>query len=354
VAFALLSLSFFAACLITGLLIPVLRGRCLDVPNGRSSHDRPTPRAGGLGILAGVAAGLLLAQVLGRAIPSPVILLAALAVAAAGLADDLRGGVSPWVRLIVQIMAATVVCLTCGSLQRLPLPAPLDVPLGWLGVPLAVAWIVGVTNYFNFLDGIDGYAGLQASVAGLAIALLGIDGGSSSAGLCIAGASLGFLVHNWRPAKVFMGDVGSSSLGFLLAALPLGAEAGERSRFVFAAALFLWFFLADGLFTMTRRLMRGERVWEPHRSHLYQQLVQSGLRHDQVALRVMTAAALLCTGAVIAQRTGAEAARWFVLAVAVAAFSGYVAWTILRQRRRAAPPAAHLTPAAPVDERQGP
>src|SRR5206468_6921221 len=126
---------------------------------------------------------------------------------------------------------------------------------------------------YIFLAGIDGHAGLQGAVAGLGVALLHTVGSFTTIGMAVCGACAGFLVHNWHPARIFMGDVGSATLGFILAAVPFQTSGRWRSDSVFFVALFLWFFLADGAFTVFRRLWRGEKVWEAHRTHLYQRLV---------------------------------------------------------------------------------
>jgi UDP-N-acetylmuramyl pentapeptide phosphotransferase/UDP-N-acetylglucosamine-1-phosphate transferase len=311
------------------MLMPMLR---LDVPNARSSHLAPTPRGGGLGILAGLAVGCAVARLIGIALPGAELLVAAAIVAAVGLWDDVWGPTPIKIRLAAQLLAAGLVVYASGGLERSPLPAPFDFHLGYLSVPAALFWIVAVTNVYNFLDGMDGFAALQGAVAGLALALVQPGGVLTAIGLAMAGACLGFLGHNWHPAKTFMGDVGSTTIGFVLAALHFQIDAAARGNTVFLVAICLWFFLADGAFTLIRRLVRGERPWQAHRSHLYQRLVRTGLRHDQVVVPVMAAAALLATLAVVATRLGAATAQWCVVVVAMIAFFAYSCWTMLRER----------------------
>jgi UDP-N-acetylmuramyl pentapeptide phosphotransferase/UDP-N-acetylglucosamine-1-phosphate transferase len=208
----------------------------------------------------------------------------------------------------------------------------LDFELATLAVPVSLLWIVGVLNLYNFLDGIDGFAGLQAVVAGLGIALWG-HGDIAVVGFAIAGACAGFLLHNWHPAKIFMGDVGSGTLGFMLAALPFQLTPASRGDAMFVVAMCLWFFLSDGCFTIMRRLSRGEKIWEAHRSHLYQRLVKTGLRHDRVTLHVIGAAAVLSALAVVAARSGGVSSRWSVFAAAGASFFAYYCWTWARERQ---------------------
>ena len=128
-----------------------------------------------------------------------------------------------------------------------------------------------------------------------------------------------------------MGDVGSGTLGFLLAGLPFQLEPHFRSKAVFVVAMCLWFFLSDGVFTIIRRLLRGEKVWDAHRSHLYQRLVRTGLRHDQVVLTVIGGAALLSALAVLSARMGEPSAWWSVLIAAVGGFLVYHRWTRRRE-----------------------
>jgi UDP-N-acetylmuramyl pentapeptide phosphotransferase/UDP-N-acetylglucosamine-1-phosphate transferase len=327
-------IAFAAAWAATRALIPVLwRNGCIAIPNERSSHTRPTPDGGGIGIVAGLSAGIGLAWLLGCPIPSGSLLLGTLMIAVVGLIDDQLGGVPVLWRLLVQTVAAVIVVHGAGGFERLPLPEPLDLPLGSSRAVLAMFWIVAVTNVYNFLDGIDGFAALQAVILGLAVAALDPAGSGLALGLAMAGASGGFLCHNWHPAKVFMGDVGATTLGFLAAAMPLEMPPGARERAVFLVAMCLWFFLADGLYTLVRRLFRREDVFAAHRSHLYQRLVCTGLRHDQVTLAILGPAIVLSLAALMAERTGAAAARWMVLGAAMVMLVAYIAWVAGRERR---------------------
>jgi UDP-N-acetylmuramyl pentapeptide phosphotransferase/UDP-N-acetylglucosamine-1-phosphate transferase len=329
---AILLLSFITASVITGRLIPFLRKRAMwDIPNDRSSHSTPTPRGGGIGILAGLTVGGCVAHVLGFPVMNWHLLTGIALIVVVGFVDD-RKGLSGAIRLLSQVVAALIVLYGTTGLQQFPLPQPLNFDLGALGIPTAMLWIVAVTNIYNFLDGIDGYAGLQGIIAGLAIALLSEGTGGTLLGLSIAGSCLGFVLYNWHPAKVFMGDVGSATLGFLLAALPFQSDFRPGSGSVFVVAMCLWFFLADGVFTIVRRLMNGERIWAAHRSHIYQRLVQTGLRHDQVALRVMNVGAILSGLAVFLSRSTEPAAMWIVFVAAILSFLAYYFW--LRGREK--------------------
>ncbi len=343
--------------LATGWLIGWLRrAELLDQPNERSSHEIPTPRGGGLGILVGLlAAGAVVALWSGELLPPwnlpPWNLVAAVAaVAVVGMLDD-RRSVPSGVRLAVHLGAALLVAVPAGGLSRLPLPAPFDVEVpAALGLVLAVLWLVAVLNFVNFMDGIDGITGLQLLIAGVALGVLHHGLHASGCwgwlGPALAAASAGFLVFNWRarrPARVFLGDVGSGSLGLLVAAAPFtfGATPGASQPaaewqltaavLIPYVALFLWPFLADATFTLLRRLLRGERVWQAHRSHLYQRLVQSGVGHATVAAGVGAMAVLTSTLALTRQADG------WALAAAGGLFVLQLGFTLVRERQSVGP-----------------
>jgi len=266
-----------------------LRRGLLDVPNARSSHERPTPRLGGLGIVAAVAVSIAVARAWpGLDVrPAAILVGLGLVVALVSLADDLRG-LPALVRLAVHLAAGSAAVAALGPLDviaDLGLTAP-DVARHIDSV-LTVLWIAGFMNAFNFMDGIDGIAGGQGLVAGAATAAIGWLLGVPSAavlGLALAAACLGFLPHNWSPATIFMGDVGSAFLGFLIATAPMVAPATAQPPVgLLAFALVAWPFLFDAMLTFVRRAARGENVMAAHKTHLYQRLTQAGWSHGRVA-----------------------------------------------------------------------
>ena len=274
-----------------------LRNALLDVPNDRSSHRVPVPRLGGAAFIpvvlltllalnpAGVASALGWATVAGAA-----------ALYAVSLVDDLRP-LSTGVRFGGQFAAAGLILgVTLGPLQMLA-GGWTGTLSGWLqpgtlGYWLLALWLVGLINVYNFMDGIDGIAGLQALVAGVAWTVIGTALALplvQLVGAVVAAAALGFLKLNWHPAKIFMGDAGSTVLGFFLATLPFLAtiESGGRLdlvRSLTIGAILVWPFLADGIFTFLRRLKNRENLLQAHRSHLYQRLVIAG--HSQMRVTV--------------------------------------------------------------------
>lgn len=307
----------------------------VDIPNERSSHTSKTPRGGGLGIGAGIAAGLMAAWSLGLQLPQPSILLAAALMALIGFLDDWLSpkGLPALARLLVQFGAAGIVILSLGPIGRLPLPPPLDAPLGLLGYLAALLWLTGATNIYNFQDGINGYAGLQGIVAGLGLALAFPGTAIATAGVATAAACLGFLFFNWNRASIFMGDAGSYGLGFLLAALPFQAALSGRDGALLVTILCLWFFLADGAWTLAARLVAGRPLFQAHREHQFQRLVDAGVPHWQVAAAIQGATALLGLCGVAYVRTGEAVFAWLGLTLGIAGFA--LLWWITRRAAEA-------------------
>ena len=211
----------------------------------------------------------------------------ALLVALVSFLDDIYSIPSP-VRLLVHSVAAILLIADVDTWHGISMLGHLS--LGNFGYVLTFIWIVWMINSYNFMDGIDGLAGLQAVVAGLGWLILGHILHMPALYLfsgVIAAASLGFLVHNWSPANIFMGDVGSAFFGFTFAALPLLARTMATKAWdllPLAAVLFVWFFLFDSVITLLRRAIRGEKIWIAHREHLFQRLVSSGFSHRRVTV----------------------------------------------------------------------
>ncbi len=248
----------------------------IDVPNARSSHDRPVPRGGGLAIVvvasacvAGVAAlgGIPASLALALVIPGFLV-------AGIGFVDDLKG-LAASRRLMVQLLAAGLALYFLGGWSPGWFP---EQSIAWF--VLQAATVVGIAwsiNLFNFMDGIDGIAGAEAACLGLGGALLAssqqAEPGVPIASLIVGAASLGFLLWNWPPARIFMGDVGSGYLGLVFAVLALASAAGSPHWF-FAWMILGATFLVDSGVTLVRRLLRRERVHQAHRTHAYQWLAR--------------------------------------------------------------------------------
>jgi len=268
------------AWLVTRLLIPILaRREILDRPNERSSHRVATPRGGGIAVTGSVLLAWIVLVLTGSALSRVLgIVLGAAFLAVVSWIDDLRG-LSPLVRLLVQVGAVIIglaVLPEQHSLSQLALSG-----LVW------VWWI----NLFNFMDGIDGLAGSEAAALGAGLLLFASVGSGADPALrelaaALTGAAIGFLAWNWSPARIFLGDVGSVPLGYVLGFLLL--DLAVRGYWRIALILPLYF-LADATITLARRLLRGERVWQAHREHFYQRAVRRGLGHAAVVKRVIAA-----------------------------------------------------------------
>ncbi|HEU4646846.1 MAG TPA: glycosyltransferase family 4 protein [Burkholderiales bacterium] len=311
--------AFFVALVAARLLLtPVGRRIALDTPNERSLHERPVPRTGGIAIALGVAAACALSW------PGlPTILTAAAALAAVSFVDDIVG-LPTLTRLALHLAAAAAV---------LALDLEVDAPLAFIVLALALAW---TANLYNFMDGADGLAGGMAVFGFGAYAIAAhLVGAATLATLCasIAAACAAFLVFNWHPARLFMGDVGSVPLGLLAGALGLQ---GWR-----IGAWPLWFpllvfapFMCDATLTLLKRLVRRERVWQAHRDHYYQRLVRMGLGHRGMATIEYAAMAGCALLALLVYRQPA-AIQGITLAIAVMALAGVAVWVDLRWARRA-------------------
>lgn len=277
--------SFVIAVAGTGLLSHLLVGKgIVDLPNQRSSHSQATPRGGGIAILAAMAGGLGILVFVQTPLPAGIGNIGATAVALALVSwvDDVRG-LSPLVRIIPQIVCVAIVFY----LMPVPTLAILSSLPGWAqyGV-LALAWLWFI-NLYNFMDGIDGITSVETLVITMGIAVLAFIAEQlvplQGPTLIIAAATCGFLIWNWAPAKIFMGDVGSVPLGFVLGWLLLKL-AGEG--YLLAALILPCYYLTDATITLLSRLIRGEKVWQAHRQHAYQRAVQNGLSHAEVAFRI--------------------------------------------------------------------
>lgn len=298
----------------------------LDIPNERSSHTLPTPKGGGISIVAvtviGAWAGWLALEEPIPALPLVSWTIFGLLISAVSFVDDMRP-LPNRIRFTVHSVGAIAAIVTGGYWGTVLVPLVGTIDLGVLGIAVTFVWIAGLTNAWNFMDGIDGIAAAQAAVAGLAWFALGEMAGSGSAaalGLALAASNLGFLTWNWPPARIFMGDVGSAFVGYTLGVLPLVAMAtafggsGSPSGILpLLSVLVVWPFVFDSSLTLLRRLRRRENLFAAHRSHLYQRMVISGLSHSSVSVGYTVLAAV---GGLVAWALLVDpASSWAVAAV---------------------------------------
>ncbi|NER59538.1 glycosyltransferase family 4 protein [Pseudomonas sp. MAFF212428] len=258
----------------------------IDVPNMRSSHCVPTPRGGGVSIVMSFLLSLLVLAVFGSEAPSVLIALggAGALIALLGFMDD-HDFVSVRWRLLAHFVAAAWLLGWLGGIPPLVVfGVPVD--LGWLGVPLGLLYLVWMLNLYNFMDGIDGIASVEAITVCLGMCLVYALGGAahlSVLALLLSMSVAGFLVWNFPPARIFMGDAGSGFLGIILAGMSLQA-AWSSQAFFWCWLIMLGGFIVDATLTLVRRLARGDKVHVAHRSHAYQFAAREYGRHLPVTL----------------------------------------------------------------------
>ncbi len=316
----MLGILALAASAVTYALLRLLLAQfarvALDRPNERSLHERPVPRTGGIALLAGAAVSLAFGA---TPLWLPLALAAALAVVS--FADDLRS-LPTGVRFAAHLVAAGLVAWYLMSPMH---PAELAL------LALGVAWI---TNLYNFMDGSDGLAGGMALIGFGAYAFAAGASGDAplaAANVALAAAAAAFLLLNFPPARIFLGDVGSVPLGFLAAGLGLAGWRDDVWPLWFPLLVFAPF-IGDATLTLIRRAIRGERVWQAHREHYYQRLVRMGAGHRGAAL-IGYALMAVCAGAALFARAESPAVQAAVVVPAAVVLIVAAAWIDVRWSR---------------------
>ncbi len=328
-----------SACLTGVVRRYALSHSVLDVPNERSSHTSATPRGGGVAVVVTVT--LALAFLAALHMVGPRLCLAVIGggtvVALIGYLDD-RYHVSPKLRLLVHFAAATWAVVVLRGIPPLRFGSQV-LELGWLGNAIAAICIVWMLNLFNFMDGIDGIAASEAVFVACSGSVLGLvsgtDIGVSLLGIVFGSACIGFLVWNWPPAKIFMGDVGSGYMGYFIGVFSLAEMRTDP------AAPWIWLILAgvfvvDATLAVVRRMARGERIDEPHRTHAYQRLARLWNSHQRVTVAVMLVNLLWLLPCAILASLHAAAAAWIAFgALTPLAFVAFVSGSGRAERRQA-------------------
>ncbi len=268
----------------------------IDVPNERRINTRPIPRMGGLAIFLGFVISLLLfvdmtTKVMG-------ILLGAVIIAVMGAVDDIVS-LNPWVKLAGQILAAAV-AIRCGVVFQVisnPLSSAGIIEIGWLSIPLTVFWIIACTNAVNLIDGLDGLAVGVSAISALTMLMVALFVSEPVVSVILAaltGACIGFMPYNLNPAKIFMGDVGSQFLGFVLSTVSIMGLFKFHAIITFLVPLLaLAVPLADTVFAFFRRILHGQSPFHADRGHFHHRLLAVGMSQKQVVAVLYGVSAVL-------------------------------------------------------------
>ena len=327
------------AVLVDVMILLATRLRLVDVPSGRSAHSLPTARGGGMPLVLTCCVASTAVCFRWPAYAFPVslgVILPGLIIAFVGFWDDIRP-LRAILRLVVQIGVAVGVVAILGPVRGLVLPGLPLVDFGWLAWPLSVVWVVGFINAFNFMDGSDGMAALAAvAVAAGFVSMAFWDGDFPVVRLSafVGAAAAGFLVFNWPPARVFMGDVGSAFLGTFFASLTLFDVTGSTEVLFLPMAMAAWPYIYDPLLTVIRRVCGGHNPLVPHREFLFHRLVRSGISHGAVAmLYAVLAVAGSVAGWMILERSVPVEVRRLLPWTVVGLAAVLTAWAEWRFRR---------------------
>ena len=271
-----IGLFLFSSILTYGIRLYANKKSILDIPNERSSHTIPTPRGGGLAIILGFFLALFIFkdEIDDRLFYS---LFCVVPIVIVSLIDDIKP-ISSLIRALTQSFSAILALYFLGGVGEIDfILFSID---GVLANILAFISIFWVTNLYNFLDGIDGYASIQTITMGIGLYVFF----SNPLGLAIISLSLGFLIFNWDKASIFMGDVGSASLGFIFSIF-IFYDTSNANIFIWLILLSL--FWVDATITLIRRFINREKFTQAHKKHAYQRLVQYGYRHSQVVSKAL-------------------------------------------------------------------
>ncbi len=316
-------------------------------PNERTLHAMPTPQTGGVAIIASMVIGLLAAaSVFATMYPSKVLLpkgvasgslwivLSMLLVFLVSFIDDCIG-LRASLRLGVQAAAALIIVEGVGlALSSLPLPGGLLISMGFAAVPVSVLFLIWMANLYNFMDGMDGFSGGMTVIGFGFLAYFGWEAGSPvmlMIAVFVAMSALGFLVHNFPPARIFMGDAGSITLGFLGGTLMLLGVRDQMFEFWVPIILFSPFIL-DATVTVIRRALYLEKIWEAHRQHYYQRLVVNGWSHRRTVLTEY-GVMLLCGGLAVLYHHSTENWKLVILGTWLVMFLA-LGWSVSRMERQ--------------------
>lgn len=308
-----LLICFIASIIITPLVKKLaIKIGAVDKPNHRKVHQRIMPRLGGLAIYLSFIIGLLVLRPEDDlAIP---IVLGSLIIIITGVLDDMIE-LSAKFKLVGQLAAALVVVLGGAQVDFINLPFFGKLEFGMFSIPLTILWIVGVTNAINLIDGLDGLAAGVSSIALITISGMAILMGDTyvlSIGLLVLGSTLGFLVYNFHPAKIFMGDTGALFLGYMISVLALLGFKNVTMISLIIPVIILGVPISDTFYAIIRRLVNKQPLSAPDKSHLHHCLLRLGFSHRQTVLLIYAMAAMFGLAALIMSQATVWGALIFI------------------------------------------
>jgi len=300
-----------------------IKAGALDAPDARKVHTRPIPRMGGLAIYAGFVLAVLASmhvnhEIMGLLLGGTVILIV-------GIIDDLKQ-LSAKVKLLGQIAAAVVLVLFDIRIEWITNPFGDMIYVDFLAIPLTVLWVVGLTNTVNLIDGLDGLAAGVSTIAAVTILLVALQSDFWTVAIltaALAGSALGFLQHNFNPAKIFMGDTGSMFLGYMLAAISvIGAVKSAATIALIVPIVALGLPIMDTAFAIIRRYMSGKPIFKPDKGHLHHRLLEMGFTQRQAVLLMYVISGCLGLSAIALTEVNKSLGVLIILAIVGIAFFG--------------------------------
>lgn len=295
----------------------------LDAPDDRKVHTRPIPRMGGLAIYAAFVLAVLASMYISREIMG--LLVGGTVILIVGIIDDLKP-LPARVKLLGQIVAAAVLVMFDIRIEWLTNPFGEMLYVEYFSIPLTILWVVGLTNTVNLIDGLDGLAAGVSTIASVTILLVALQQNFWTVAVltaALAGSALGFLQHNFNPAKIFMGDTGSMFLGYMLAAISiLGAVKSAATIALIVPIVALGLPILDTAFAIIRRYMSGRPIFKPDKGHLHHRLLEMGLTQKQAVLLMYVISGCLGLSAIALTEVNKSFGAFIIVALLGIAFIG--------------------------------
>lgn len=308
-----------------------IKAGAIDAPDARKVHKVPIPRMGGLAIYCGFVLAVLSSMHISHEIVG--LLLGGTMILAVGIIDDLKQ-LPPKVKLLGQILSAVVLVLFDIRIEWLTNPFGEMIYVDMFSIPLTILWVVALTNTVNLIDGLDGLAAGVSTIASVTILLVALEQNFWTVAIltaALAGAALGFLQHNFNPAKIFMGDTGSMFLGYTLAAVSvLGTVKSAATIALVVPIVALGLPIMDTAFAIIRRYMSGRPIFKPDKGHLHHRLLAMGLSQKQAVLLMYVISGCLGISAIALTEVSKVYAAIIILFIVIVAFLGAVKVGVLK------------------------